>query len=158
MTRVPMGLDFGRWFAAPREAVFRAFADAEALRRWWGPPEFPVVDCTVDFRTGGIWHYRLRSADGAEIWARAVYREIVEPTRISYLENSSDAAGRVTEDRPAAFVTVTLEPRDGGTMLTSRVRYAGPLDRDRAMRSGIERGFSQALDALERLLPELVEL
>ena len=153
ITRTSDGLLVSRHFRAPRERVFTALSDADQLRQWWGPPSHPVVDCTVDFRPGGVWHYRLRGlTDGLELWARSVYQQIVPPERISYLERSSDADGRVTDDRPAAFVTITLDPAETGTTLAIDIRYQSPLDRDRAIRSGVEGNLSLALDALDRLL------
>jgi uncharacterized protein YndB with AHSA1/START domain len=153
ITRTRDGLLVSRHFGARRERVFAALSDAEQLRRWWGPPSHPVVDCTVDFRPGGVWHYRLRGVtDGVELWARSVYQQIVPPERISYLERSSDAAGQVTDERPAAFVTVTLEPDEPGTTLTIDIRYQSPLDRERALRSGVEGGLTRALDTLDDLL------
>jgi uncharacterized protein YndB with AHSA1/START domain len=137
--------------------VFAALSEADQLSKWWGPPSHPVVDCTVDFRPGGIWHYRLRGVtDGVELWARSVYQQIVPPAKISYLERSSDAEGRVTDERPAAFVTITLDPgpADAGTTLSIDIRYQSPLDRDRAIRAGVEGGLARALDTLDDLLSE----
>jgi uncharacterized protein YndB with AHSA1/START domain len=153
ITRKPEGLLVSRHFRAPRERVFAALSDADQLRQWWGPPSHPVVDCTVDFRPGGVWHYRLRGViDGVELWARSVYQQIDPPERISYLERSSDADGRVTDERPAAFVTITLDSDETGTALAIDLRYQSPLDRDRAIRAGVEGGLQLTLDALERLL------
>lgn len=155
ITRRPAGLRVVRRFRAPRERVFTALSEADQLRQWWGPPSHPVVDCSVDFRPGGVWHYRLRGlADGDEVWARSVYQEIVPPERISYLERSSDADGRVTDERPAAFVTITLDPDEAGTTLAIDIRYPSPLDRDRAIRHGVEGGLTRALDTLDNLLTE----
>jgi uncharacterized protein YndB with AHSA1/START domain len=179
ITRKRDGLVVSRHFGAPRERVFAALSDESQLRQWWGPPSHPVVDCSVDFRPGGVWHYRLRGlTDGVELWARSVYRDIVPPERITYLERSSDADGRVTDDRPAAFVTITLvadgapathgvpddasvpdgtpahasEPAAAGTTLVIDIRYQSPLDRDHAIRHGVEGGLTRALDTLDQLL------
>lgn len=175
VTRMQDGLTVTRRFAAPRELVFRAFSEAEQLAKWWGPPAFPVETCTVDFREGGVWHYSLRGRDGSLVWARSVYREIRPPERVAYHERSSDAEGNVTLDRPSAFVTVTFEsdggadtegaategtegirPRSPGTVLTVRIRYQSPLDRDLAIRYGVERGLSLALDQLDAVLAALL--
>lgn len=153
--RKPGELTFRRRFPTPREMVFRALSDADLLRQWWGPPNFPVDECTVDFRPGGVWHYCMRGMDGSETWARSVYREIVPPERVSYLERSSDAHAAVTDERPGAFVTITLNPDEGGTTLTARVRHLTPLDGARAIGYGVERGLSSALDLLENLLDRI---
>ena len=157
VTRTHDGLLIARRFAAPRELVFRTLSEPEHLKQWWGPPGFPVDHCSVDFRPGGVWHYSLRGRDGAEVWARSVYREIVPPERVTYLERSSDPSGAVTDARPGAFVTIELHDDDGGTAFTARIRYLNELDRDRAIQGGVERGFSRALDLLNDLLGRLVE-
>jgi uncharacterized protein YndB with AHSA1/START domain len=154
VVRRPSLLTFTRHFDSPRELVFLALSEADHLRHWWGPPDFPVVECSVDFRPGGVWHYCLRGRDGTEVWARSVYRDIVRPERVTYLERPSDAQGNVTDARPGSFVTITLEPSASGTELTAAMRYQSPLDTTRAVNFGVERGFSAALDLLEGLLHE----
>ena len=156
VTRLKHGLDVVRALPAPVPRVFRAFSDAEELALWWGPPDFPVVRCTVDFRPGGVWHYQLRGVrTGEEFWARAVYGEITPPTGLTYSETSSDPSGAVTDARPAANVRVELTPApDDGTTteLTIRIRHRSALDTDRAIRFGIESGLGRALDTLDGLL------
>ena len=156
ITRLQRGLDVVRALPAPVPRVFRALSDPDELALWWGPPDFPMVRCTLDFRPGGVWHYLLRGErTGEEFWARAVYGEITPPTRLSYLETSSDAGGAVTDARPAATVRVDLAaaPDDTeATELTIRIRHQSTLDRDRAIRFGVESGLSRALDTLEHHL------
>jgi uncharacterized protein YndB with AHSA1/START domain len=154
VTRLRHGLDVERTLPAPVPRVFRALSEPDELLRWWGPPAYPMVWCSVDFRPGGVWHYLLRGVDTREeVWARSVYGEIAPPTRLTYRETSSDAAGTVTDHRPPADVTVDLEPAsDDATRLTIRIRHASTIDRDRALRLGIETGLGRALDALDELL------
>lgn len=155
VTRVRHGLDVVRELPAPVQRVFRALSDPDELALWWGPPGYPMVRCTLDFRPGGVWHYLLRGErTGEEFWARAVYGEIVPPTRVTYLETPSDAAGAVTEDRPPASVAIGLAPapEDATTRITIRIRQRSAPDRDRALLLGIETGLTRALDALEGLL------
>jgi len=154
VTRLRHGLDVVRELPATVPRVFRALSDPEELLLWWGPPDYPMVWCTVDFRPGGVWHYRLRGVStGEDVWARAVYGEITPPTRLTYLETSSDAAGSVTHDRPHATVTVELTAASADTTeLTIRIRHRSATDRDRAIRLGIETGLGRALDTLEDVL------
>ncbi len=154
VTRLRHGLDVVRELPAPVPRVFRALSEPAELLLWWGPPDYPMVWCSLDFRPGGVWHYRLRGRrTGEEIWARAVYGEIAPPTRLTYLETSSDPAGSVTHDRPHADVAVELAPAsDAATELTIRIRHRSAMDRDRAIRLGIETGLGRALDTLEDVL------
>lgn len=156
ITRERHGLSVVRALPAPVPRVFRALSDPEELALWWGPPGYPMVRCTLDFRPGGVWHYLLRGErTGEEFWARAVYGEITPPTRLTYLETPSDAAGAVTDTRPSANVTIRLTAAVGDpdvTELAIHIRHRSALDRDRAIRLGIESGLRRALDTLEGLL------
>lgn len=98
---------------------------------------------------------RLRLPDGNDAWTRSVYHEIAPPERISYLEHASDASGAITDERPAAFCVITLEVSETGTLLTATLRYETSLDRDRAIRNGVEQGFPSALHQLDDLLERM---
>ncbi|MDQ4137544.1 MAG: SRPBCC domain-containing protein [Actinomycetota bacterium] len=151
--RSERGLRLSRLLPATPDSVFGALSNADELMSWWGPPEYPMVECSIDFRPGGVWHYRLRGVrTGCDVWARSVYREIERPRLVSYFETSSDADGRITDDRPAADVTITLDPDGRQTRMTVDIRYSSLLDRDRAIRMGVERGLSAALESLADLL------
>jgi uncharacterized protein YndB with AHSA1/START domain len=84
-----------RVFDAPRDLVFRAFTEPERMKHWWGPKGFVVVKLEMDLRPGGIQHYGLRGPDGAIIWGKSVYREIVAPQRIVLINSFSDEAGNI---------------------------------------------------------------
>jgi uncharacterized protein YndB with AHSA1/START domain len=45
-------------FDAKKDVVFSAFAEAEALAEWWGPPGVPITVVKFDFRPKGIFHYK----------------------------------------------------------------------------------------------------
>ena len=150
--RTDRAVTFERAFRASRERVFEAFTTPELLLQWWGPPEWPAVSCTLELRPGGIWHYCLRAADGREHWARAVYREIIRPVRIAYVENSSTPLGEITDVVPQALTTVTFAESDGMTTLRSHVTYADARHVEAALQRGMAAGFSAALDLLDDLL------
>ncbi|MDX1449377.1 MAG: SRPBCC domain-containing protein, partial [Acidimicrobiia bacterium] len=46
-------ISFERHYAAPVEDVWRAWTDADQLRRWWGPEKTSIPECEVDLRVGG---------------------------------------------------------------------------------------------------------
>ncbi|HEU0018435.1 MAG TPA: SRPBCC domain-containing protein, partial [Methyloceanibacter sp.] len=50
-----------RVFEAPRDLVWKAYSELDALKQWWGPKGFTWVTGTLDFRPGGIFHYGMRS-------------------------------------------------------------------------------------------------
>jgi uncharacterized protein YndB with AHSA1/START domain len=53
-----------RTFDAPRELVFAAFTQLQHLQHWMGPKGFERVDCQVDLRPGGVFHYGMRAPGG----------------------------------------------------------------------------------------------
>ena len=106
-----------RVFDAPREMVFRAWTDPEALKAWWGPKGFTAHVCTIDLHGGGEYLYCMRSADGQDYWGTGVYREIVAPSLLVYSDSFADEQGNVVSsthygmspDFPLEMqVTVTL--------------------------------------------------
>jgi predicted 3-demethylubiquinone-9 3-methyltransferase (glyoxalase superfamily)/uncharacterized protein YndB with AHSA1/START domain len=53
------------------------------------------VAVTRDFRPGGVFHYRMRSADGQENWGRCAYREIVPEDKLVWVNSFSNPAGDI---------------------------------------------------------------
>lgn len=139
-----------RPFNAPRETVFAAWTTPEHLMKWWGPPTWPLIKCTVDLRPGGVWHYCMGGPNGAEAWGRAVYDEITPPERLRFSDAFSDAEGSVVP--PESHQDVTFTARDGGTIVTMHATYASAADLETVLGMGMEEGLSQALDQLEALL------
>ena len=76
-------LRISRLFAAPREAVFRAWTDPEALVKWWGP-QGCTARAELDPRTGGKWRSVMVHSDGEENIVGGVYLEISAPERLVF--------------------------------------------------------------------------
>jgi len=55
-----------RVFEAPRELVWRAWADPEHVAQLWGPEGFTTRVTDLDLRPGGRWRYVMVGPDGAE--------------------------------------------------------------------------------------------
>ena len=85
-----------RVFDAPRERVWKAWTEPERLKQWWGPKGFTVHTCKVDLRPGGVFHYGMRTPDGGDMWGKFIYREIVAPKRLVFIDSFSDPKGGVT--------------------------------------------------------------
>lgn len=113
-----------RVFDAPRDRVWQSWTEAERLKQWWGPKGFTVKQCEIDLRPGGIMHYCLQMPDGNEMWGKFVYREIVKPERLVFVNSFSDPKGGVTRHPGHAswplemLSTVTFEAQGGKTKVT----------------------------------------
>lgn len=69
---------------APREKVFRAFANAEHLKNWWGPAGFTNTFYKFDLRAGGKWKFTMHAPDGANYENESGFVEIVENAKIVF--------------------------------------------------------------------------
>jgi uncharacterized protein YndB with AHSA1/START domain len=85
-----------RVFDAPRELVWKAFTDPERMKHWWGPKGFTVIASKMDLRPGGTYHYGMKAPNGSTMWGKFVFREIVAPERMVFINSFSDEAGGIT--------------------------------------------------------------
>jgi len=151
-----------RTFNAPRAKVWKAFTQVEHLDRWWGPKGFAMKTSTLDFRPGGIFHYKMQAPGGPEIWGKFYYKEIKEPEMIVFTNTFSDAEGGVTRNPwmptwPLEVQnTMIFEEKDGQTTITLR---GGPINANEEEmktfeqgKAGMQQGFKGTWDQLEQHL------
>ena len=156
-----------RTFAAPRNLVWKAWTSAEALGQWWGPKGTTVRVINFDLRPGGMFHYAFAFQPGREMYGRFVYREIVAPERLVFVNSFSDPEGGITrapfaqlEDRwplevlnvvrlteLAGETTVTLRANPLNAGADERAMFAGQID---SMRDGFGGTFDKLADYLVR--------
>lgn len=138
-----------RTFDAPRGLVFSAYSSCEHLKHWWGPRSWPMAECSIDFRVGGVWHYCLRGPNaGDESWGKATYDEIDEPQLIAYTDAFADAEGTVNDAMPTTKSRVEFVEIDGRTQLTIRAQYATPDALREVLDMGMVEGLTETLDRL----------
>lgn len=138
-----------REFDAPRELVFEAHTSCEHMAHWWGPHGYEFAACEVDFRPGGKWRIVHRAPDGGEFPFRGEYREIVRPERIVWMFGFEGMVGE------PAVETLTLEERDGVTILRTLSVYDSRESRDAMLQSGMEWGANQSMERLDDYLETL---
>lgn len=149
---------FTRSFDAPRELVFSAFSSCEHLKHWWGPRAWPMAECSLDFREGGVWHYCLRGPNqGDEAWGRAEFKRIVEPERIVYIDSFSDAEGNINSDMPEGLTTFEFAEENGATQVTGRTEYSSASELEKVLDMGVIEGMTETIDRLEEYLARVVE-
>jgi uncharacterized protein YndB with AHSA1/START domain len=154
-----------RVFDAPRSLLFKVQTEAQHLAKWWGPKGYDMLVAKLDLRPGGLFHYRMRSPEGHEMWGRFVYREIVAPERIVFVNSFSDEKGGIVRapfapDWPLEVLNVmTLTEAGGKTTLTLR---GGPINanpaeisRFNSFHDSMTEGFGGTLDQLEAYLKTL---
>ena len=84
-----------RVFDAPRKRVWSALTEAEHLKEWWPPKSFTMIAINVDLRPGGMFHCGMRSVEGFKMWAKFVYRDVVPPDHLTFVNSFSNEAGEI---------------------------------------------------------------
>ena len=109
-----------RVFNVPRELLWKCFTELERMKQWWGPKGFTVLVSKMDLRPGGTYLYGMRTPDGKDMWGRMVYREIVPPEKIVFINSFSDEQGGLTRHPmaptwPLEMLSIfTFEEQPGG--------------------------------------------
>lgn len=142
-------LEIEREFDAPRDLVWKMFADPYHLSRWWGPAGFtnPVVE--MDFRAGGRWHHVMRGPDGCDYPVDSVFIEIVPPERIVY-RNAAATAAVFGDNPPPSFLRVIsfVAVSESRTRLTLEAYFDTADNRDAVVRRGFREGTLESWDKL----------
>ena len=150
-----------RTLAASKQAVFDAFSNADALAQWWGPVEAPIDVVSLDFRPGGIFHYRMKGPQVAYGIFR--YISIQEPDSVEWVNSFANEKAEIIKapfegiDFPKEMlVTIHLTETDGITtlLLTSKPLNATENETSTfvAMTSSMEQGFGGTFRQLENYL------
>jgi len=156
---------FSRTFDASRDLVWKAWTEPERLAQWWGPKGATIRVVEFGLRPGGMFHYAMQYKPGQDIWARFIYREIVPPERLVFINSFSDPDGGIARPPfpqlgsawPLEILnTVTLEEQDGKTTLTLRGR---PINASEeaweayvGMFASMQQGFGGTFDKLAAYL------
>jgi len=134
-----------RSFAAPRELVFQCWTDPRKLAGWCCPKGFTLPYSEGDIRPGGNFRTCMRGPDGTEYWLSGSYREIVPPRLLVFSHRWLNDDG---EPGHETIVTVTLEDKDGKTLLTLHQGFFA----SEASRDGHRGGWGETLDNLAEYL------
>jgi len=143
----PLSLRAARTFRAPRERVFRAWVDPEALKRWFIEPTEGrwAAEPQLDPRPGG--QYRLAGESGGKAWCvHGTYREVKPPERLVFTWEWEDHPN--PGDSGQTLVTVEFHDRGAHTELVL-LQEGFPHE---ASREDHRTGWAGCFDAMERLL------
>ncbi len=137
-----------REFDAPRALVYRAYTDPTLLVQWLGPRRMTMTIDRYEARDGGRWRYTHRD-DNGEYGFHGVFHGDPSPERIVQTNEFEGMPGHVSLD------TLTLEERDGKTLMRANSVFQSVEDRDGMVQSGMEEGFNESMERLDELLARL---
>jgi uncharacterized protein YndB with AHSA1/START domain len=143
-------IDMEREFDAPRDLVFRAHTDPELLVQWLGPRKYRMTVEAFDVRDGGTWRYTHRDDQGNAFGFHGVFHGQPSPDLTTQTFEFDGAPGHVSLD------TLTLEERDGRTVVRVHSVYQSVEARDAMVQSGMSEGVDDGYARLDDLLARLV--
>jgi len=138
-----------REFDAPRELVFRAHTDPELLVQWLGPRDCTMTIDYYNARDGGTWRYVSKDSQGNEYGFRGVYHGNPTPDATARTFEFEGMPGHV------GLETLTMQERDGRTLVRAVSSFQSLEDRDGMVASGMERGVHDSHERLAELLTTL---
>jgi len=150
-------LTFNRTYAAPIDAVWRAWTDADVLRQWWGPAKTTVPECEIDARVGGELRVVMEATSemgkyAGTRWPMEATFTVVEPTsRLVYDARSwteGEEAGTTIEHTN----TIELSERDGTTVVDLHIANTAIGPKAKMAAFGMKWGYKAQLDKLDQLL------
>jgi uncharacterized protein YndB with AHSA1/START domain len=107
-SQVEHKLNVTHTFSAPRERVFRAWADAKELAQWFHPSqEYKTVITRLDFRVGGKYSIEMHHKDGNIHFLFGTYELIKPPEKLVFTWHWKSS-------EPMVDSLVTVEFRDLG--------------------------------------------
>lgn len=133
-------LRMSRRFDAPREHVFRAWTDPEAMAQWMGPPGVQARDVKIDLQVGGSYSLVMHGEEGGIYPLSGIYKEIAPPNRLVF----TFTWGHGDLDGHEMLVTLDFAEDDGGTLL-SLTQEKVPTE---SARGHHEQGWGGSLDRL----------
>jgi uncharacterized protein YndB with AHSA1/START domain len=141
-------LYFERTFDAPRERVWRALTDPEAIPHWWGKHGTTTTVVEMDVRPGGAWRYVSSAPDREDVAFYGEYLEVTPPTGYKWTF-MFDVEGVGPQGGPETF---TLEDVGGRTKVTSTGHMGSAEVVDGALASGMVGGAIETWDRLAEVL------
>ena len=133
-------LALNRHYPVAPEKVWRAWTDAEAVKRWWGPgPGEPVSLAELVVRVGGRFRIVFGGPDGKMHECAGVYKEVVPNRKLVFTWHWPNS----TPER-VSVVTIVFEAVGKGTELHFKHEQLF----DEKARDDHKRGWSASLDKL----------
>ena len=152
-----------REFSAPKDLVWRACTEADLVQRWYGPGVETVIH-EFEVRPGGLWLNEMRMGERS-MNQRMEFTEVSPTDRLVFLMSNADENWDVTAnpmmpDWPRTLLTtVTLEDRDGETLLTLNWDPHEATDAESAAfaaaASDFNKGWGAGMNIIDEILAEL---
>lgn len=136
------------------EDVFKAWTQPSQLAKWWGAKHFSNPRCQLDPRTGGGIRIDMRGPDGTLYPMSGIFREVVNNERLVFTSAALDK-----KENPLFEVLNTITFAEGNSKTKLNVHaIVLKVYQPTTYLQGMETGWRESLDRLEKLLSESKEV
>ena len=141
-----------RSFPVPVRVVWEAHSKPEHVKKWFGPPGYPLTLCEMDFRVGGRYRFAMTGPDGVQNPPfGGEYLEIVPQVRIAF-SNCFELEGAET-----MFMTWQFEDRGSSTHLRMVTLFGSVAMKNEHLKLGFEQGAGAGLVQLAAVVTDLAQ-
>lgn len=139
---------------APREAVWRCWAEPELMKRWFVPKPWSITRVEHDLRVGGASLVVMADPDGNEYPNPGQYLEVVPGHKLVFTD--AYLGDWKVSDNAFMTATMTLEDEGGG-----KTRYIARADHwtreavEQHVKMGFHDGWGMVAEQLEELAKTL---
>ena len=141
---------FERSFPVPVRVVWEAHSKPVHLKKWFGPPGYPLTLCEMDFRVGGRYRFAMTGPDGVQNPPfGGEYLEIVPHVRIAF-SNRFEFEGAET-----MTMTWHFEDRGSSTHLRMVTLFGSVAMKNEHLQMGFEQGAGAGLVQLAAVVADL---
>ena len=148
-------LTLTRTFNVPREKVWDYWTNPALVQQWWGPQGVTNPTCIWEAKPQGTIHIvmlggeELGPLSGQEWPMAGTFQEVQKPEKLVFTSNAIMNGKPVLE----TLTTVTFEEsEDKGTKMTVYIVVTKATPEAEGPLQGMEMGWNQQLDKLERSL------
>ena len=113
---------------------------------------YPATFVDHDFQPGGETTYYMTSPEGEKFFGWWEVIAVDPPRRLEVKDGFGDDTGKRNEDMPAGRMVVTLDERDGKTVMDITSHFTSLDAMNQLIEMGQEEGMVQALGQIEAIL------
>ena len=143
-------LSITRTFDAPLEKVWRAWTDAEALSKWWGPSGVTNPTCEWQAEPGGKIHVVMLAGEelgpmaGQEWPMTGTFKEVEPMKKLVFASSALQDGKPILEN----LNTITFTEENGKTTMKLHVVVTMATEEAKFALQGMDMGWNQSIDKL----------
>jgi uncharacterized protein YndB with AHSA1/START domain len=129
------------------ELVWKAWTEAEHLKKWFVPAPWTISDCEIELRPGGKFLTVMRSPEGESFPNLGCFLEIVPLQRLVFTDALEP--GFRPSEKPFFTAIVQFEAHGKGTKYTAIAVHKNQEGRKQHEDMGFFDGWGKTIDQLE---------